>query len=88
MSPAFPVNCVTGRRQITKVDRWLSKSIFSGNNYMMSRSYLRNLCLYSSRSCMLFVNGSDDDATTCAFSRDVAYLAEQPYMPFVEECPV
>jgi hypothetical protein len=25
--------------------------------------------LYAPRSCILFVNGADDDATTCAFSR-------------------
>jgi hypothetical protein len=27
------------------------------------------LNLYSPRSCMLFVNGADDDATPCALSR-------------------
>jgi hypothetical protein len=37
---------------------------------------------------MLFVNGADDDATPCAFSRDVAELMEQPYTPFVEDCPI
>jgi hypothetical protein len=37
---------------------------------------------------MLFVNGADEDATTCAFSRDVAELTEQPYTPFVEDCPI
>ena len=25
--------------------------------------------MYAPRSCILFVNGADDDATTCAFSR-------------------
>jgi hypothetical protein len=28
-------------------------------------------------SCMLFVSGADDGATTCAFSRGVAMLTEQ-----------
>jgi hypothetical protein len=28
-----------------------------------------NFCLYAPRSCMLFVNRGNDDATTCAFSR-------------------
>jgi hypothetical protein len=37
----------------------------------MSRNNSRNC------SCMLFVNGADDDATTCAFSRGVARLTEQ-----------
>ena len=28
------------------------------------------LCLYAPRSCMLFVNGAEDDTTTCAFSME------------------
>ena len=35
----------------------------------MSKNNLRILCLYVPRSCMLFVIGEDDNATTCAFSR-------------------
>ena len=35
---------------------------------------------------MLFVSGADDDATPCAFSRDVVKLTEQPYTSFVEDC--
>jgi hypothetical protein len=42
--------------------------IFSGKNYM-SRNNSRMLCLYAPGSCMLFVIGEDDEATTCAFSR-------------------
>jgi hypothetical protein len=34
---------------------------------------------------MLFVNGTDDDATTFSFQGDVAKLTEQPEKPFVEE---
>ena len=26
-------------------------------------------CLYAPQSCLLFVSGADDDATTCVFSR-------------------
>ena len=33
------------------------------------KKQFENLCLYAPRSCMLFVNGTDDDAKTCAFSR-------------------
>jgi hypothetical protein len=33
--------------------------------------------LHVSVSCMLFVKGADDDATTCAFTRGVAKLTEE-----------
>jgi hypothetical protein len=51
-------------------------SIFSVKNLCQEtiREFLR---LYAPRSCMLFVNGADDDATTPAFSRCVAKLTEQ-----------
>jgi hypothetical protein len=72
MSPAFLVNYVTGRRHITKVevDRWLSfdVSIFSEKN-ICQETIRECSCLYAPRYCMLFVNGAEDDATTCALSR-------------------
>jgi hypothetical protein len=37
---------------------------------------------------MLSANGEDDVATTCAFSKNIAYLTEHPYTPFVEDCPI
>ena len=30
---------------------------------------IQEICLHAPRSCMLFVSGVDDGATTCAFSR-------------------
>jgi hypothetical protein len=42
-------------------------SIFFGKNYV--KKQFENFMLYAPWSCMLFVIGEDDDATTCAFSR-------------------
>jgi hypothetical protein len=43
----------------------------------MSRSNSIILSLYAPGSCVLFVIGEDDDATTCVCSRGVAKLTEQ-----------
>ena len=54
----------------------MSKSIDSCLKYFFRKEIVCQetsqniLCLYPPRSCMLLVQGADDDATTSAFSRE------------------
>jgi len=36
---------------------------------------------------MLVVNGADDDAATCAFSRGCCEVYGTAVIPFMEDCP-
>ena len=54
----------------------MSKSIDGCLKYFFRKEIVcqetskKKLCLYPPRSCMLLVQGADDDATTSAFSRE------------------
>ena len=47
----------------------LFKECFFRKEIIYQETIRECLCLYAPRSCILFVNGVDDDATTCAFPR-------------------
>ena len=51
---------------------------FSGKKLYVKKQFENFYVSNAPRSSMLFVNGAEDDATTCAYSREVAKLTEQP----------
>jgi hypothetical protein len=85
MSPEFLETMSPKEDKLWSINGCL-KNFFMNIFYV--KEQLKNVCLYEPRSCMLFVNGADDDATACAFSRGVGKLTEEPKKPLVEDCPI